>query len=54
MVTEEDIYETLKVRGISVGIKHEAITDMIKKRRMNEKILIDGKPLPLRPVRMLV
>lgn len=40
MVTEEDIYETLKVRGISVGIKHEAITDMIKKRRMNEKILI--------------
>lgn len=40
MVTEEDIYETLKVRGISVGIKHEAITDMIKKRRMNEKILV--------------
>lgn len=44
-VTEDDIYETLKMRGISIGIKHEAITDMVKKRRMNEKILIaEGTP----------
>lgn len=44
-VTEADIYEALKNRGIVVGIKHEAITDMIKKRRMNEKILIaEGTP----------
>lgn len=44
-VTEDDIYETLKMRGISIGIKHEAIADMVKKRRMNEKILIaEGTP----------
>lgn len=45
MMTEEDVYGALKKRGIVVGIKHEAIADMIKKRRMNEKILIaEGTP----------
>ncbi len=45
MVTAEDIYDALEKRGIVVGINHEAITDMIKKRRMNEKILIaEGTP----------
>lgn len=44
-VTEEDIYNELKKRGIVIGIKREAITDMIKQRRMNEKILIaEGTP----------
>ena len=37
MVTEEDIYKELKKRGIVIGIKREAITEMIKHRRMNEK-----------------
>lgn len=45
MVTEADIYDAMKARGIVVGIKPEAITDMIQKRRMNEKILIaEGTP----------
>lgn len=45
MVTEADIYDELKKREIVIGIKHEAITEMIKKRRMNEKILIaEGMP----------
>lgn len=45
MVTEADIYAELEKRGIVVGIKQEAITQMIKKRRMNEKILIaEGTP----------
>lgn len=44
-VTETDIYDSLEKRGIVVGIKHEAITDMIRQRRMNEKILIaEGTP----------
>ena len=45
IVTEDDIYSALKKRGIIYGIKREAITDMVKKRRMNEKILIaEGIP----------
>ncbi len=45
MVTENDIHEALKARGIVIGIKHDAISNMIKKRRMNEKILIaEGTP----------
>ncbi len=45
MVTAEDIYDALEKRGIVIGINHEAITDMIKKRRMNEKVLIaEGTP----------
>ncbi len=45
MVTEDDIYSALKKRGIVIGIKHEAISEMIKKRRMNEKVLIaEGTP----------
>lgn len=44
-VTEEDIYNELKKRGIVIGIKREAITEMIKQRRMNEKILVaEGTP----------
>ncbi len=44
-VTETDIYDSLEKRGIVVGIKHEVITDMIRQRRMNEKILIaEGTP----------
>lgn len=45
MVTEEDIYKELKKRGIVIGIKNETITEMIRHRRMNEKILIaEGTP----------
>lgn len=45
MVTEEDIYRDLENRGISIGIKWDAITNMISQRRMNEKILIaEGTP----------
>lgn len=45
LVTEADIHDALKQRGIVVGIKHEAITEMIKKRRMNEKVLVaEGVP----------
>ena len=44
-VTEADIYDALEKRGIVIGIKDDVITDMIKKRRMNEKILIaEGTP----------
>ncbi len=44
-VTKEDIYNDLRRREIVFGIKDEAITDMIVKRRMNEKILIaEGVP----------
>lgn len=44
-VTETDIYDALEKRGIVIGIKDDVITDMIKKRRMNEKILIaEGTP----------
>lgn len=44
-VTEEDIYDALKKRGIVVGIKRDVIADMVQKRRMNEKILIaEGRP----------
>lgn len=45
IVEEKDIYEALKKRGIVNGIKRGAITEMIKKRKMNEKVLIaEGTP----------
>lgn len=45
MVTEEDIRNDLAARGIVFGVDDEAITDMIKMRRMNEKVLIaQGTP----------
>ncbi len=45
MVTKDDIYNDLERREIVFGIRHEAILDMIEKRRMNEKILIaEGFP----------
>ena len=40
MVTKEDIYDDLERREIVFGINHEAISELIDKRRMNEKILI--------------
>lgn len=44
-VTREDIYQDLERREIVFGIKEEAITDLIDRRRMNEKILIaEGIP----------
>lgn len=44
-VIEEDIYEDLSNRGIISGIDEEAISDMVRNRRMNQKILIaQGKP----------
>ncbi len=44
-VTEEDIYDALRERGIVIGIKGKAITEMIQKRRVNEKVLIaEGTP----------
>lgn len=45
VVTKEDIYHDLERRKIVFGIRHEAITDMIEKRRMNERIVIaEGIP----------
>lgn len=45
VIQETDIYDALKRRGIIVGIKHDVITDMVKKRRLNEKILVaEGTP----------
>lgn len=45
MVTKEDIYYDLRRREIVFGIRHEAIADMIEKRRLNEKVLIaEGIP----------
>lgn len=45
MVTQEDIYYDLERREIVFGIRHDAIADLIGKRRMNEKILIaEGIP----------
>lgn len=44
-VTEDDIYRDLERRGIVYGIKIEAITDLIQKKRLNEKVLIaEGIP----------
>lgn len=44
-VTEEDIYDALKKRGIVVGIKPQVITELIKRKRVNEKVLIaEGTP----------
>ncbi len=40
IVMKEDIYHDLERREIVFGIKHEAISDLIDKKRMNEKILI--------------
>ncbi len=45
VVTEEDIFYDLERRGIVFGIRREAISEMIDKRRMNEKVLIaEGIP----------
>ncbi len=45
VVTKEDIYHDLERRKIVFGIRHEAIADMIEKRRMNERIVIaEGIP----------
>lgn len=44
-VMKEDIYHDLEQRGIVYGIRHDAIDDLIDKRRMNEKVLIaEGIP----------
>jgi len=44
-VTKEDIYHDLERRGIVYGIRHDAIENLIDKRRMNEKVLIaEGIP----------
>lgn len=44
-VTEDDIYRDLERREIVYGIKTEAITDLIRKKRLNEKVLIaEGIP----------
>ncbi len=45
LVTKEDIYHDLERREIVFGIKHDAIADMIDRRRHNERILIaEGIP----------
>lgn len=45
MVTEEDIYDDLQRREIVFGIRHEAITKLIKKKKRNVKVLIaEGVP----------
>ncbi len=45
IVMKEDIYHDLERREIVFGIKHEAISDLIDKKGMNEKILIaEGIP----------
>lgn len=44
-VTEDDIYAALEERQIVNGINEKAISDMIKKKRVNEKVLIaEGTP----------
>lgn len=44
-IAEEDIYAALEERGIINGINKKAITEMIKKKIMNEKVLIaEGTP----------
>lgn len=44
-VTEEDIYDALKERGIVLGIDKKAISEMIQKKKVNEKVLIaEGIP----------
>lgn len=45
MVSKEDIYQDLQRREIVFGINHQAISDLIDMRRMNEKVLIaEGVP----------
>lgn len=45
MVTKEDIYNDLQRRKIVFGIRPEAITDLIEKKRTNERVLIaEGIP----------
>lgn len=45
VVTKEDIYQDLERREIVYGINHDAITDLIEKRRLNERVLIaEGIP----------
>ena len=45
MVTKDDIYNDLARREIVFGIKNEAISDLIDKKRLNEKVLIaEGIP----------
>ena len=44
-IVEEDIYAALEERGIINGINKSAITEMIQKKKMNEKVLIaEGTP----------
>lgn len=44
-VTEDDIYAALEERQIVNGINEKAISEMIKKKRVNEKVLIaEGTP----------
>lgn len=45
LVTEEDIFRDLQRREIVFGIRYEAISKLIRKKRMNEKVLIaEGVP----------
>lgn len=45
MVTEDDIHDDLQRRKIVYGIKYGVISEMIRKRRLNEKVLIvEGVP----------
>jgi len=45
VVTEEDIYQDLERREIVYGIKQDAIADLIRRKRLNEKVLIaEGIP----------
>lgn len=45
VVTKEDIYHDLERREIVFGINHEAIDDLIDRKRLNEKVLIaEGIP----------
>lgn len=45
MVTKEDIYQDLERREIVYGIKHDTITDLIDRKRLNERVLIaEGIP----------
>ena len=45
IVTKEDIYQDLERREIVFGIRDDAITDLIERKRLNEKILIaEGIP----------
>lgn len=46
-VTEADIHDELAKRGIVHGVNSDAISDMVQRKRMNEKVLVAEGTLPV-------